>query len=853
MNAVKSAYNNSDKPLGDIDFFALAGHICRLCEPKEYEKWNGKWEDRELPMVPSTFKVQASNTKKVRDLKEKLKTGNYDAIIVGTDSDVEGNGIYDFIEQYLGLQNKKAYRFFESDMTPAGIMRSIRNLTDYHTNQRDVGMTEAFRIRSRFDWLVGFNMSVAYTLKCDFLMKVGRVKAPTLKLVYDNCKAIDSFTAKTSYQPGIRTESPEVEALMVDEEGKAVSFQTDKEASDVFRKLSGVATVEEFSKTKKKTNPDQLYKLTDIQYEAGKKYGYTPEKTLELIQSLYEKKLISYPRTDGRYVSTEKAKDFPRILKAVLAVPEFSGYSVSNEDIRRTQGDSRYVNDKEVQKSSHDALIPTGETAELNKISKDERNICMMIFSRFLAIFLPPLVEEKSKAVLSDNGNFFACTGSKVIDPGYSVLFSQKKEAPLPELKKGQKLREKETFLHEIVAKPPERYTQASLIKAMENVQKNINDETLKAAMKRASGIGQPSSRASIISELVSTGYVEDVTKGKGKGLHITDKGIKYIENLKGSSIISPELTAQWEIYMDDIRKGEATFDEVYGKVLDYVKEAVKEAESMKRNDEVKVGICPKCGGSMISGSRSFKCDNYPKCFYTIYKTIAGRTLSNKEGMELLTNGKTGKLDGFRRKDGSMFSASLVLDAEGKVGFASNQEETGYKCPKCGKPLIKMTYAYRCKDNECGFKLWSSPGGKTLTESQIKTLLEGGKTEIIRGFKTKDGKKFDAILGLENGALKYYYPGADSGMKCPKCGKTIVESEKSFFCQDKDGCGFRIWRGLPGGKKSLSKKDLKDLLTNGKTEVKKGLVSKAGNEFSASIVLKDDFSTGFEFEKRKQE
>ena len=537
MKDVKAAYNASSKPLGDIDFFALTGHICRLCEPKEYEDWDVRWADRKLPMIPEPFKVGVLTDNKVKELKEQLKKEKYDAIIVGTDSDVEGNGIYDLIETYLGLQNYKTYRFFESDLTPAGIMKSMNNLTDYHSNPRDVGMTQSFRIRSRFDWLIGFNMTVAYTVKSGFLMKVGRVKAPTLKLVYDNCKAIDGFSSKTAYQPAITTDNPEVTAYMIDDEGKAASYPDKNDAQKIIDSLTGEAEVLSFDKTTKKTQPDQLYKLTDIQVEAGSKYGYTPEKTLELIQSLYEKhKLISYPRTDGRYVSTEKSKDFARLLKAVEAMPGLTDIAkaITTDAIKSAQANKRFVNDAEVQKSSHDALIPTGETSAINNLTGDEMNICEMIFKRFLAIFMPPLEEEKTKAVLSDNGIKFSCTGSKVLKPGFTVLFSNPKEAPLPNMAAGQKLKEKEKSLHEIVSKPPARFTQATLLEAMENVQKYMAaDETeLKNAMKKAGGIGQPSSRAAIIAELVSTGYMEDVKSGRGKGLHITESGKRYIENL---------------------------------------------------------------------------------------------------------------------------------------------------------------------------------------------------------------------------------------------------------------------------------------------------------------------------------
>lgn len=861
MKAVKSAYETSNKPLGDIDFFALAGHICRLCEPKEYDDWDVKWADRELPMIPDPFKVGILTDNKVKDLKEQLKKVKYDAIIVGTDSDVEGNGIYDLIETYLGLQNYKTYRFFETDLTPKGIMDSMNNLTDYHSNPRDVGMTKAFRIRSRFDWLIGFNMTVAYTVKSGFLMKVGRVKAPTLKLVYDNCKTIDGFSSKTAYQPEIVTDNPEVTALMIDDDGKAVSFQTEAEAKKILDTLSGKAMVESFSKTPKKTQPDQLYKLTDMQVEAGKKYGYTPEKTLDLIQSLYEKhKLISYPRTDGRYVSSEKSKDFPMLLNAVKAMPEFTDIvsSITPEAITAAQNNKRFVNDAEVKKTSHDALIPTGEIAALKNLTTDEKNICTMIYRRFLAIFMPPLEEEKTKAILTDNGNKFVCTGSKVTKPGYTVLYSAPKNSPLPELNKGQVLDEKEKNLHEIISKPPARFTQATLISAMENVQKYmaVDEVELKNAMKKAGGIGQPSSRAAIISELVSTGYIKDVTSGKGKGLYITDSGKKYIENLGSSSIVSPELSAEWEVHMTNIREGSESYDDVYEEIINYVYDALEELNNMHiegtTKDRKEIGICPVCGKPVVELPKGWGCSGYPDCHFSIYKTIAGVDLTEKQAMTLLAGKTTEVISGFKSKAGKTFSAALMLK-DNQITWAPFESKTDLKCPKCGKNLIKTSMSYKCEDDDCGFILWNSICGKTLTENQVKKLLNGETTDVIKGFTKKDGSKFDAALQIKDGKLTWAFGAAkDTGLKCPKCGKPIVESSKAYSCSGNKGrdnpentCDFIIWKNVCG--KSLTGKDIKDLLTKKKTGLKNGLQSRSGNSFDAYVVLKDDFTTGFEF------
>ena len=625
--------------------------------------------------------------------------------------------------------------------------------------------------------------------------------------------------------------------------------------------MSGIAKVVKFEKNKKKTQPDQLYKLTDVQVEAGAKFGYSPEKTLDLIQSLYEKhKLISYPRTDGRYVSEEKSKDFPKLIKAVSAMPELSKFaeSIAETDIHTAQQNKRFVNDTEVQKASHDALIPTGETAALAHLTSDERNICMMIYKRFLAIFFPPLEEEKTKVIMEDNGYQFACTGSKVLNDGYMVLFQKPKETIIPDMQNGQKLKETKKYLHEMVSKPPARLTQGTLLKAMENIQKYMSgdEKELKDAMKKAGGIGQPSSRASIISELISTGYMEE--KGKSKGLYITESGQRYIENLGSSSIVSPELSAQWEVYMNDIRQGTKTYNEVYEKIIDYVYEALHELEQMDikkmpsmASGKKEVGKCPKCGLPVVELKKGYGCSGYPNCDFSIYKTVAGVDLTDKNVSDLLNGKQTDMISGFAKKDGNKFSAALILDKDFKVAWAPFETETNLKCPKCGKPLVKTPASYKC--SECDFILWNKICEKTLTENQVSKLLEGKPTGTIKGFIKKDGTKFDASLIIKDGKLTWYrQEPKDTGCKCPKCGKPILDNGKYFECHGRTdkSCDWSIWKAP--GNKDLSVKDLQDLIEKKKTTLKKGLKSKSGNTFDAYIILKSDFTTGFEFPKKQK-
>ena len=243
--------------------------------------------------------------------------------------------------------------------------------------------------------------------------------------------------------------------------------------------------------------------------------------------------------------------------------------------------------------------------------------------------------------------------------------------------------------------------------------------------------------------------------------------------------------------------------------------------------------------------------------FFSIYKTIAGVDLTEKQVMTLLAGQTTEVISGFKSKSGKTFSAALTLQEDGKVTWAPFESKTDLKCPKCGKPLVKTPMSYKCEDDGCGFILWNSICGKTLTEEQVKKLLAGETTDVIKGFKKKDGSKFDAALQIKDGKLTWAMGAAkDTGLKCPKCGKPIVESSKAFACSENKGrdkadstCDFIIWKNVCG--KDLSAKDVKDLLTKKKTGLKKNLQSKAGNSFDAYVVMKDDFTTGLEFPEKK--
>lgn len=775
MRTVEEVYKKNiseiNSKVGKIDFMALAGHVCRLITPSEYEDWDLKWKDIELPMIPSTFKVDAIQDKKkiINDIKKKLKENSYNGVIVGTDSDVEGNGIYYLLEQYLSLEKIKALRFFETGLTESEVLKSLNSLTDYHTNPRDYHMTEAFKIRSHMDWLIGMNFTVGFSVKSGFTMKVGRVKVPTLKLVYDNSKAIDEFVPHTDFELHAMYKEG-FKGTYIDKDG-SVRFETEEKANKFSSDLENKGTVKSLTKKTVKTPAPQLYKLSDIQVEAGKQFGYDPTKTLGLVQSLYEThKVVSYPRTDGRYISSEKAKELKTLLKAVEAIPELETVTkaVSAADIERVKKDKRIVNDVEVKKASHDALLPTGKIPDLTKLTKDELNILMLIYKRLVAVFMDPLKEEKTILVIDINGNEFKTNGKVLLEKGWTSIYDKKAtDTELPKLKEGDSVFVDHYEPAEKTTTPPTRLTQATLIDAMENIAKYIEDKEMKTIMKDVKGIGMPSSRANIISDLIKSGYVEE--KGKAKGLYITETGEKYIGNIKDFSICKPELTAEWEARMQHIKEGSETYKEVETDMLQYVKDITLEIEKAHIeksgwNGSGATGLnCPVCNEPLLKGKFGWYCSGKKdgNCSFSIPATVAEKKLTDKNVNDLLEKGITREISGFKSKSGKTFSAKLKIK-DNKVEFAFDEvapKETKktYSCPCCGAEVVADKWSWKCSKN-CGFSFSYKIAGKDMKEADLKDLIEKKETKKISGFKSKAGKLFSAKIKLnEDGATKFEF------------------------------------------------------------------------------------------------
>lgn len=652
MREVKQCYERHhseiNQRVGEIDFIALAGHVCAFYEPNDYDCWNGRWDALEYPLIPSQWGIKAIKDASKQKILKQIKDSapKYDGMIVGTDSDVEGYGIYFLVEHFLNLSQKKTLRFIEHSLTDKEIFESLLSMTDYHRDPVHVHATQSYLLRAQADWLYGMNATRMLSNKMDALMTIGRVKAPTLKLVYDNSKSIAEFRAVPYYNIG--ADYGTFQAVCQEKYSKK------EDILSLTLPLNGV--VDSIEKKETKIKAPKLYDLSALQSEAGQMLDLSPAEILNTVQSLYEThKVISYPRTQCRYVSTEKAKEFPDMLSKMTVFPDLAPYVEQVKDYNSILKNRNVVNDAEVKKESHDALLPTSVRPNLSKMNETEIKICKLIYMRLLAQFLPELREYKTKLEILHGDKRFVAHGKVVADLGWRKLYGNLKERALPDLKKGDSITAEKLQPVEVVPKAPKRLTQATLVDAMKNIAKYVEDKELKESLADSNGIGTPATRHAIIADLIRRGYMVDQKKSP-KGLYITESGKAYVENLKGIEILSPSFAAQMDFKIKKIQRGEADYKESYQMILQDLDMVCKQIESLQCTLPESKYICPYCGGKLSEKRWNYSCD----CGLKIPKMIAGKQLSDK-AISLLLEGKKTPEYKFKKKSGETFQACLVL------------------------------------------------------------------------------------------------------------------------------------------------------------------------------------------------
>jgi len=750
------------------------GHLVELAGPEDYDKSLKNWKLGTLPILPDKFKLKPNpkTIKQFKTVKELANRSDIAEVICATDAGREGELIFRYIYR-LSCCKKPIKRLWLSETTPAAVKKGFKNLrpgTDFNK------LAYAAEARSRADWLIGINGTRAFTVKHNNLLSVGRVQTPTLALIVNREREIKNFVPTPFWELHVEFAKDDGQI----NRGKWFKgydnrFSTMDGARDVENRVSGQpGTVREIKQKDTSEQPPLLFNLNDLQKEANKKYGFSAGKTLSVAQALYEtKKLITYPRTDSRHITEDLAGTIPARLTALAGEGEYKPF-VNTAQKAGTPG-KRYVDSSKV--SDHTALIPTEIKPDLDKLTQDESKIYDLVVRRFLAIFFPPARYKQTRVITEAAGETFLTTGKVELDQGWKVVYAPEQESEdddnastIPPLSENEAVQIQKTEIKEKQTQPPKRYTEASLLAAMEGASRLMEDKELKDAMK-GHGLGTPATRAAIIDRLIQVGYIER----KKKSLIPTEKGEALID-LVPDIIKSPETTGKWEKALADIEEGAADPGEFMAGITELTREIVElarkqKAGSMPNQVTDPLGNCPLCGKDVIECSKGYGCSGYKDqgCKFIIWKEIAGKKLSRNQVKTLLEKGKTGPIKGFKSKKGNKFEAALKLE-NGKVelqfsnGFPQNEnsKKTIGTCPVCGKEVIEKAKGYGCSGYKegCKFVIWKQIAGKKITLKQAQDLLQNARTGPIKGFKAKSGKKFDAALVLgQDGKVNFEFNG----------------------------------------------------------------------------------------------
>ena len=627
------------------------GHLITLADPEEYDKKYEKWEMSTLPMMPKDMKlvVIRQTGKQFSVVKTQLFRKDIEEIIIATDAGREGELVARWILEKAGC-HKPIKRLWISSVTDKAIKEGFANLKDGHAYDN---LYRAAVARAEADWLVGMNGTRALTCKYNAQLSCGRVQTPTLAMIARREEEIRQFTPKEYY--GVSVETQDVKWTWRDEKTKSFRTFSREKAEEIRRKTETasleVTRIEE--KTKKSIAPG-LYDLTTLQREANQKYGFSAKETLNIMQRLYENhKVLTYPRTDSRYIGKDIVPTIRERLKACGIGPyrKLAG-ALMNKPV---QANSSFVDDKKV--SDHHAIIPTEQFVQLDHMTNEERKIYDMVVRRFLAVLYPPFEYQQVTMEAKAAGETFAASGKVVKSQGWKEVYEggdqeeseedeeKLKDQRLPKMQTGQKLKVLRAALNTGKTKPPARFTEATLLAAMENPVKfmETRDKEAVKTIGETGGLGTVATRADIIEKLFHSFMMEK----KGNEIHITSKAKQLLE-LVPEDLKKPELTADWEMKLSQIAKGKIRQGDFLHEIRDYTCEIVDEIKSGEgtfRHDNLTNKVCPRCGKKLLAvngkNSKMLVCQDR-ECGYreTISRTTNARCPKCHKRMEMYVKGK---------------------------------------------------------------------------------------------------------------------------------------------------------------------------------------------------------------------
>jgi DNA topoisomerase III len=682
------------------------GHLVQLAEPDEYDERYKKWRMADLPIVPDRFKLvvrDERSRKQMSVISKLLARDDVEEVVNACDAGREGELIFAWLYEKAGAR-KPVERLWLSSMTTTAIKQAFSEL---RPGQAFARLEEAARSRSEADWIVGMNATRAATIRLrssfDGAVSLGRVQTPTLAIVARREEEIRAFKPEPYWlvdavfdpqagEPG-RRYAGRYHA------GAQPRLATAAEADAIVAAVRGrPGTITKLETSTKKERAPLLYDLTSLQRDANTRFGFSARRTLAAAQRLYEEhRALTYPRTNSRFLTGDMAKEIKPTAELVGRRREYARAAAHVTGLD-TLPLGRVVNDAKV--TDHHAIIPTRSEHRVDKMSDDDKRVYDLVARRFLAVFHPDAVFENTRLETTVAEHVFRTRGRVLLVPGWRGVYGEGFEdgaaeadadeganQALPKLTQGEAVDTAEVQALEKETKPPRRYSDASLLGAMETAGKLVDDDELREAMKD-SGIGTPATRAAIIERLIEVGYLER----DGRALVATEKGLNVIRLLGAHALTSPGLTGDWEHRLARIEQGEETRSRFMGDIAAFAGETVSELDAKLKDVRIpraNLGRCPVCGQDIVENRKGFSCWSRedPGCGFVIWKSKAGKTLPAAVARELISTGRTARaVTGFKGRSGKSFRARLALvqgeDGKWRVEFDEPWARDGARPPE---------------------------------------------------------------------------------------------------------------------------------------------------------------------------
>lgn len=890
---------------------SAVGHLLELTVPEEFDVKKGKWSFNSLPHIPPRFALKPieKSENRLKVLARLIKRKDVTTLINACDAGREGELIFRNIAAYTAAR-QPVQRLWLQSMTMGAIREGFNHL---RTDAQMRPLADASVCRSEADWLVGINGTRAMTAFNSktggfHLTTVGRVQTPTLAIVVEREAKIRKFVSRDYWEvhgtfegahgnyPGRWFDEKFTKPEDKDVDSKAERLWDRARADGIREKCSGrPGVVTEETKPSSSLSP-LLYDLTTLQREANGRFGFSAKNTLGLAQALYERhKVLTYPRTDSRALP----EDYQATVRETLGSFEGTSYAAFAKRILSegwVRPNKRIFNNAKV--SDHFAIIPTG--ASPRGLSEPEQKLYDLVTKRFLAVFYPPAEFLETVRITRVEGEPFKSAGKVLVKTGWLEVYGKEvdsDESPtLAPVKQGERVETTAIEVKASVTKPPARYTEATLLSAMESAGKLVDDEELREAMSER-GLGTPATRAAIIEGLISEQYL----LRQQRELMPTAKAFSLITLLSGlgvDTLTKPEMTGNWEYQLKQMERNQLRREDFMAEIRRLTENIVSNAKQYEHDTipgdfGVLTTPCPKCGGEVNETYKKFQCR---KCDFALWKITAGRQFEPAEIEALIRDRQIGPLQGFRSKQGFPFAAVIKLTPEFEAKFdfgdddkRENAEPVDFtgkepvgKCPKCGAGVFENGMNYVCEkmvsaERTCDFKTGAIILQQAVDRVQIGKLLSEGKTDLLKGFVSKKtGRKFEAFLKYEAGKVgfefaprerkgaaragktaatggppppKLDFTGKQSIGTCPKCRSRVFDGPESYLCErsqeETKRCAFKIGKVIAHQPVDLA--EAVKLLTVGRTDLLTQFISKAGKPFQATLVMADKGKVEFEF------